>query len=145
MSLSLHEFSRRDLLKISLGSALGVSCSGWLPKIAQAAAGKENKPKACIVLWMSGGPTQTDTFDLKPEHENGGPFKQIETTVPGIEISEHLPGLARGGHLNEYGSKNLFGYFYCHSGWQVVGYYRSHSGKYRRVTRPNICGKWRRG
>lgn len=94
MSSSFHsDLSRRDLLKISLASAFGVSYSGWLPKLAQAAA-EQNKPKACIVLWMTGGPTQTDTFDLKPEHENGGPFKQIETTVPGIGISEHLPGLA---------------------------------------------------
>ncbi|HUG68095.1 MAG TPA: DUF1501 domain-containing protein [Pirellulaceae bacterium] len=93
-SFFYREYSRRDLLKISLASACGVSYSGWLPQLAQAAAG-QNKPRACIVLWMSGGPTQTDTFDLKPNHENGGPFKQIETAVPGIKISEHLPGLAK--------------------------------------------------
>ena len=93
MSSSYSDCSRRDLLKISLASALGVSYSGWLPKLAHAAA--ENKPRACIVLWMSGGPTQTDTFDLKPDHENGGLFKPIETSVPGIKISEHLPGLAK--------------------------------------------------
>ena len=40
---------------------------------------------------MAGGPSQIDTFDLKPGHENGGPFKEIETSVPGIRISEHLP------------------------------------------------------
>jgi hypothetical protein len=44
---------------------------------------------------MNGGPSQTDTFDLKPGHENGGPFKEIATTVPGIRISEHLPMLAK--------------------------------------------------
>ena len=44
---------------------------------------------------MPGGPSQTDTFDLKPEHKNGGPFKEIETSVPGIRISEHLPKLAQ--------------------------------------------------
>jgi len=43
---------------------------------------------------MSGGPGQCDTFDLKPDHENGGPFKPIETDVAGIQISEHLPKLA---------------------------------------------------
>lgn len=95
MSSSLsRDFSRRDWLKISMASAMGVSYSGWLPQLAQAAAAK-NKPKACIVLWMSGGPSQTDTFDLKPDHENGGPYKPIDTTVPGIQISEHLPGLAK--------------------------------------------------
>jgi hypothetical protein len=44
---------------------------------------------------MSGGPAQTDTFDLKPGHANGGPVKPIATSVPGIQISENLPGLAR--------------------------------------------------
>src|SRR5262249_33438319 len=36
-----------------------------------------------------------DTFDLKPGHANGGPYKEIDTNVPGIKISEHLPKLAR--------------------------------------------------
>jgi uncharacterized protein (DUF1501 family) len=44
---------------------------------------------------MNGGPTQTDTFDLKPGHKNGGPFQEIETAAPGVRISEHLPGLAK--------------------------------------------------
>ena len=43
---------------------------------------------------MYGGPSQIDTFDLKPGHENGGPFKSIETAVPGLRISEHLPKIA---------------------------------------------------
>jgi hypothetical protein len=43
---------------------------------------------------MPGGPSQLDTFDPKPEHANGGPCKAIETSVPGIRISEHLPKLA---------------------------------------------------
>jgi RNA polymerase sigma factor (sigma-70 family) len=59
------------------------------------------KPKmSCIVLWLSGGPSQLDTFDLKPGHANGGPFKEIGTTAPGVRISEHLPQLAKvGKHL----------------------------------------------
>ena len=44
---------------------------------------------------MNGGPSQTDTFDLKPGHANGGPFKEIDTAVPGMQISEHLPRLAK--------------------------------------------------
>ena len=43
---------------------------------------------------MNGGPSQMDTFDLKPGHANGGEFKEIDTTAPGLRISEHLPGLA---------------------------------------------------
>ena len=48
---------------------------------------------------MNGGPSQLDTFDLKPGHANGGPFKEIATNVPGIKISEHLPKLAR--HMDQ--------------------------------------------
>jgi hypothetical protein len=44
---------------------------------------------------MSGGPSQLDTFDLKPGHTNGGPYQEIATNVPGIRISEHLPQMAR--------------------------------------------------
>ncbi len=84
--------SRRDMLQISMASAMGVSFSGWLPRLAAAAGDTVTKRgKACILLWMQGGPSQLDTFDLKPGHANGGPFKAIETAVPGIRISEHLP------------------------------------------------------
>jgi hypothetical protein len=44
---------------------------------------------------MAGGPSQTDTFDLKPGHANGGLYKEIDTNVPGIKIGEHLPKLAQ--------------------------------------------------
>jgi hypothetical protein len=44
---------------------------------------------------MDGGPSQMDTFDLKPGHANGGPFREIATAVAGIKISEHLPRIAR--------------------------------------------------
>jgi hypothetical protein len=44
---------------------------------------------------MNGGPSQLDTFDLKPGHANGGPFQEIATDVPGIRLSEHLPAMAR--------------------------------------------------
>jgi hypothetical protein len=81
---------------MSLASVLGVSSSGWLPRLARAAAETPaSKPKACILLWMGGGPSQTDTFDLKPGHANGGPFKEIQTAASGIRISEHLPNVAR--------------------------------------------------
>jgi uncharacterized protein (DUF1501 family) len=44
---------------------------------------------------MAGGPSQTDTFDLKPGHANGGPFKEIATAAGGVRVGEHLPQLAR--------------------------------------------------
>jgi hypothetical protein len=94
MSRFYADLTRRDFLQFALAGSLGVSASGWLPQLARAAAGTET-PKACILLWMAGGPSQIDTFDPKPDHENGGPTKPIQTSVPGLSISENLPLLAR--------------------------------------------------
>jgi hypothetical protein len=69
--------------------------SGWLEALAEDAAKDPQRKRSCILLWMSGGPSQLDTFDLKPGHANGGPFKEIETNVPGIKISEHLAKIAK--------------------------------------------------
>jgi hypothetical protein len=63
--------------------------------LAADAASSPERKRSCILLWMNGGPSQMDTFDLKPGHANGGPYKAIETVVPGIRISEHLPRLAQ--------------------------------------------------
>ena len=85
---------RRDLLRAAGLSLAGFSFSGWMPALADAAASSPSRRRHCVLLWMPGGPSQIDTFDLKPEHKNGGPFKEIETSVPGLKISEHLPKLA---------------------------------------------------
>ena len=70
--------------------------SGWLPRLARAAeeSGK-TPPRSVVLLWMTGGPSQLDTFDPKPGHENGGEFAAIDTAVPGVKIAEHLPGIAQ--------------------------------------------------
>ena len=86
--------SRRDLLKLSACGAFGLSMSGWLPALAEEIAADSKRRRSCILLWMTGGPSQMDTFNPKPEHENGGPYQPIETSVPGIQISQHLPKLA---------------------------------------------------
>lgn len=84
--------SRRELLRIG-GLALG---GLTLPTLLQAAA-KQAKAKSAIILFLSGGPSQLDMWDLKPEapEEIRGTFKPIDTSVPGMQISEHLPRLAR--------------------------------------------------
>ena len=92
--MSFTQFTRRDWMRLSFASVCGVSCSGWLPRLAQAALSAKSS-KSCILLWMSGGPSQLDTFDPKPDHENGGPIDTIVTSVPGIHISEYLPGIAK--------------------------------------------------
>jgi hypothetical protein len=87
--------SRRDFAKLSLAGVLGTSFSGWLPRLAAHAAESKTLPKSCILLWMEGGPSHKDTFDLKPGTEHAGDFKPIDTSVPGIQISEHFPKLAQ--------------------------------------------------
>src|SRR5947208_10492859 len=62
--------------------------------LAVAAAADPERRRTCILLWMNGGPSQIDTFDLKPGHANGGPFREIATRIPGVRISQHLPRLA---------------------------------------------------
>src|SRR5947199_8086564 len=52
--------------------------------------GRGAAPKSCIVLWLCGGPSHLDTWDLKPDAPEGirGPYKPIATSVPGMRISE---------------------------------------------------------
>src|SRR3989304_892981 len=94
MSRSTKSLSRREWLRLSAAGVVGYSLSGWLRALADDAAANPQRKRSCILLWMNGGPSQMDTFDLKPGHANGGPFKEIDTSVSGIRISEHLPKIA---------------------------------------------------
>ncbi len=90
--MSAASTRRRFLAAAAAGSTL----TGWLGRLA--AATDDHPPaKSCILLWMSGGPSHLDTFDLKPQAPDHirGEFRPIDTTVPGIQISEHFPQLAR--------------------------------------------------
>ena len=86
--------SRRHFLKSMAVGFGGASISGWFPLFADQLANNTQRKRHCILLWMSGGPTQTDTFDMKPNHENGGEFSEIQTNAPGLKFSEHMPKLA---------------------------------------------------
>ena len=79
---------RRDLLKLTAaGLVSGVSVP-WFEALADSGIEGPRK-KSCILLWMDGGPSQQHTFDPKP----GGEFAARPTSVPGINIVEHLPQL----------------------------------------------------
>ncbi len=95
--MSIH-ISRRAVLKSLFAGTAGISASGWFPAFARALELQPKRRRHCVLLWMSGGPSQTDTFDLKPNHANGGEFKEIETSASGLRISEHLPKLAQFGN-----------------------------------------------
>lgn len=88
-------FRRRDFLKVgAAGSAL--SLASYL-RMAEAGAVKSTGAKSAIFINLGGGPSHMDSFDLKPEApaEFRGTFNPIKTNVDGVEISEHLPKLAR--------------------------------------------------
>ena len=85
---------RRGFVKVGMGGLLSLLFSQWLDPRSVAAQLPAPKAKACILLWMNGGPSHLDTFDPKPGAATGGPFKAIKTRVPEIEICEHFPQVA---------------------------------------------------
>jgi hypothetical protein len=86
--------SRRDFLRVGAVSAGAVGLT--LADLAQAKAAKD-KDINCILLFLIGAPSQLDTWDLKPKAPDTvrGPFKPIKTNVPGVEICEHFPLMAK--------------------------------------------------
>jgi hypothetical protein len=82
-------------LRLTTAGVAGTSLSGWLPSLAARAAEQPVRPRACIVLWMDGGPPHTDTFDVKPGVADCGIFKPIATSVSGIQVSELFPQFAK--------------------------------------------------
>jgi hypothetical protein len=98
MFSDLPRLSRRDWLRLTTAGVVGYSMSGWLERLAAETARHPERRRSCILLWMNGGPSQCETFDVKPGHTNGGPTKEIATSVPGTKISEHLPKIAQHAH-----------------------------------------------
>lgn len=92
-------FSRRDFLRVGVLGGLGLS----LPDFLQAGTSQGNRSgsfgraKQCVLLFLTGGPSQLDTFDLKPEApaEIRGELKPIATHVPGIQVGELCRHMAR--------------------------------------------------
>ncbi len=87
--------TRRDFLRVGGLSAGAVGLS--LADLNQLQAGAGGKERNCILLFLVGGPGHLDTWDLKPDAPANvrGPFQPIPTNVPGIDVCEHLPHMAR--------------------------------------------------
>jgi len=84
--------SRRDFVRVgAIGTGLG------LADFLRADQTKPAKATSAIFVYLGGGPSHMDTFDLKPDApvEVRGDFKPIDTNVPGVRICEHLPKLAK--------------------------------------------------
>ena len=92
LNLTNQQAGRRDFLKAGSLGFLGIHLSQFLAaKSAMAATSEKPKAQACILIWLEGGPSHIDTWDPKPNSN----FKAISTNVPGIQVSELLPKVAR--------------------------------------------------
>ncbi len=88
--------SRRHFMGHMASTALALPAVQFFGALEANAEQVRSANKKCILLWMSGGPSHMDTWDLKPDSEkNGGEFKPIDTSAPGVQISEHLPHVAK--------------------------------------------------
>lgn len=90
------------MLRAGLAAACGALVRPALARSPSSVFRAIGPPRAknVVVLWMTGGPSQLDTFDMKPGTKGGGSFRPVRTDVDGIEICEHLPQLAqRARHL----------------------------------------------
>lgn len=94
-----ERISRREMLQVGGAGLLGLSLPGLLRAEAEAGegrAGPSPRADACIVVFLNGGPSHLDMWDMKPKApvEIRGEFRPIATSVPGVLVSEHLPRLA---------------------------------------------------
>ncbi|MEX2325485.1 MAG: DUF1501 domain-containing protein, partial [Gemmatimonadaceae bacterium] len=87
--------SRRDALFVGGLSLAGLTLADVL-RLRADAASDNGRQKSVILIWMRGGPSHIDSFDMKPDApvEVRGEFRPISTNVPGIQICEHTPLLA---------------------------------------------------
>jgi uncharacterized protein (DUF1501 family) len=88
-------FVRRRFLQSSFAAGAMVGCGGLRQLMAHQAEELRRQGKSMILLWMQGGPSQLETFDPKPGHENGGPTEAIDTSVAGIRIADNFPLVAK--------------------------------------------------
>src|SRR5438094_1018755 len=89
-----HAIDRRGFLSRAVGTAAAMTALNVLQEPALAKELKRQQ-KRVILLWLAGGASQLETFDPKPGAVTGGPFRAIQTSVPGIQISELMPKMAR--------------------------------------------------
>ncbi len=97
---TLLKLRRRVFLRMGGLSALGLTLPHLLTSRQAAGAVQSSRAKACILLYMTGGPAQQETFDMKPNAAEGprGIFRPIPTSVPGTQVCELLPLLAKNAH-----------------------------------------------
>ena len=117
--------SRRHFLSHLAGAAaLAGPAASFTSSILANAADLRKRHKSAILLWMGGGPSTIDIWDLKPGAPTGGPFKQIGTSADGVAICEHMPLMARQMHhlaivrsMSTREADHMRGRYYMHTGY----------------------------
>lgn len=91
-----HAVDRRRFLKTLAATSALATQTGDVNVFAESALTSQLKSqgKRVIVLWLAGGASQLETFDPKPGRPTGGPFSDIQTSVPGVRMSELMPKMA---------------------------------------------------
>lgn len=87
--------SRRHFMNHMAAAAATIPTLNFINHLQAHAAEARKNQKACILMWMGGGPPTIDIWDLKPGSKNGGEFKPIDTAAKGVQISEHMPKTAQ--------------------------------------------------
>jgi hypothetical protein len=117
--------NRRHFLSHLAGAAaLAAPATEFTNSLLANATDLKKRHKAAILLWMGGGPSTMDIWDLKPGAATGGPFKQISTSADGIAISEHMPLMAKQMHhmsivrsMSTREADHMRGRYYMHTGY----------------------------
>src|SRR5262245_7154603 len=92
-----HRYNRREFLRVGGATFFGLT----VPQLLRAKAAADARPakaKQVLLVWMYGGPSQIDMFDLKPNSKKDAVrplFKPIQTRLPELQVSEFLPRMAR--------------------------------------------------
>ena len=118
--------SRRGLLRGTLRGALGVAAFAGVGLTSPVPIASNKK---LLLLFLSGGASQLETFDPKPDSKYGGPFRSIATSLPGIRVGELLPHTAKAMHrlavirsVNTGETSHFRGHYLLQSGRKVPGY-----------------------
>ena len=119
------DMTRRHFMKHLAGTAaMAVPAVAFTNSLLASAGDMKKKNKSCILLWMSGGPSTIDMFDMKPGAPTGGQFKPISTNLNGLQINEYMPLLAKKMNqmavvrsMNTREADHNRGRYYMHTGY----------------------------
>ena len=117
--------NRRHFMSHLAGAAaLAAPATAFTNTLLANASDLRKRHKAALLLWMGGGPSTMDIWDLKPGAATGGPFQPISTSADGIQICEHMPLMAQQMHhmslvrsMSTREADHMRGRYYMHTGY----------------------------